>query len=123
MAPKQLFSDGLSQDVSRVTCAEHLRQDKVPLSDPLLDPQLPCGQVADLADAGAPTDPYGSTAIGTYFKGKLQAEVCCQAAHTEALRRALDDPGQFSLPRAERNGLLGDRPMLQDMRASAAQPA
>ena len=67
MPPKQLLSDRFSQDVSRVVCADHLRQDKVSLSDPLLDPQLPCGQVADLADSSAPADPYGGTAVGTYF--------------------------------------------------------
>ena len=98
MASKELFSDGLSQDVSRVTCAEHLRQDKVPLSDPLLDPQLPCGQVADLANASAPAYSNGSTAVGADLRGSSRPKAAAKLAMPRPSAEPLTTPANSASP-------------------------
>ena len=49
----ELFGNGLCQNVGWVARANNLGEDNVPLPDPLLDPQLASGQVAELDDSSA----------------------------------------------------------------------
>ena len=81
MSPDELFCNGLCEDVGRVASADNLGENEITLADSLLNPKLPNCKMSDLANARPSADADSCTAINTYFKGKVEAQVHGETGH------------------------------------------
>eukprot|EP00975_Prorocentrum_lima_P034588 7270953-Prorocentrum_lima.AAC.1 len=72
--------------------------------------------------ARAPADTDGGAAVCAHLKGRRKSQVAGNGRKAHALSGALDDTCKLCLPRAQSNGLLRDRPMLDGVHPTHAQP-
>eukprot|EP00969_Alexandrium_andersonii_P368959 15474059-Alexandrium_andersonii.AAC.1 len=123
MAVHQIRINRLGENVCRVLLPRPLQKREAPRPDPLLRPQLGDGEAPDATDPNAPANSERRAAVGADLKRDSESEVLGDGRKAKALCCSSNNAGQLSLPRAQSDGLLGRRPMLNGMCGADAHPS